>query len=794
MTTVRSVCPYCGVGCGVLIEVQRGRVQGVRGDPDHPTNRGGLCAKGSHLMEVTRTGDRLLHPMVRARREHPLRRTSWPRAIERVAEAIRRAVAEQGPESVALYLSGQLLTEDYYAANKLGKGLIKTANVDTNSRLCMSSTVAAYKRAFGADGPPGCYDDLEAARDVLIVGSNMAETHPILYGRLRSARDRQGAHWTVVDPRRTATAEAADQHLAIRPGTDVALLLGMARALFEESLVDEAAVARACGGLDAFRDAAAAMPPARAAAICEVPEAAIRAAARRFARSPAALSLWCQGLNQSSAGTDKINALIDLHLLTGQIGRPGAGPLSLTGQANAMGGREVGGLATELAAHVGWDDVRGRADVEARWGLGPLPAGRGLTAVELVEAMAERRVRVLWVVCTNPLASLPDGHAVRAAMERLDLLVVQELYHPTDTGELAHVLLPAAGWAEKTGTLTSSERRVALAQRAVEPPGEARPDWEIFAAVGRALGGGAALAWPSAAEVFDEHVGLTAGRDLDMTALSHAVLHREGPRQWPCPAGGPSRARRYEDGRCHTSDGRPRLVAVAFREPADRPSADFPLRLLTGRERNRWHTLTRTDRVAALRGDQAPVLRLHPADARRAGVRDGALALVTSARGSLRATVAVDPAMPPGTAFVSFHLGPLLQPAGWTNALTIRVLDPVSFQPELKHTAVRVEPAPAGVALTGGALADAVTDALAALGVAVRRPGPGVLRAVIGEAPLAGALPWWRAAAVPPPGDVLLDLTDGPEPLVALPALLADGRRVRCRGERWLPAPVAALF
>ena len=800
MSAVRSICPYCGVGCGVVLDVRRGRIEALRGDPDHPSTRGGLCAKGSRLAGTVRTGDRLLHPLVRDRPAEPFRRAAWPAAVARVAGGIAGAVAEHGPGSVAMYLSGQLLTEDYYAANKLGKGLIKTANVDTNSRLCMSSTVAAYKRAFGADGPPGCYEDLDLAADVLIAGSNLAETHPVLFGRLRAARARRPAHWPVVDPRRTASAEAADEHLQIRPGTDVALFLGMAAAMFEEGLVDEARAGRACAGLDEYRAAAAAMPAARAAATCEVPEDRIRAAARRFARSPAALSLWCQGLNQSTAGTDKVSALIDLHLLTGQIGRPGAGPLSLTGQANAMGGREVGGLATELACHREWDDPEGRAQVERHWGLGRLPDGPGLTAVELVDAIERRQVRVLWVVCSNPLASLPDGAAVRSALTRLDLLVVQELYHPTDTGELAHVLLPAAGWAEKTGTLTNSERVVGLARRAVAPPGEARPDWEIFAGVGAALGAPDAFGWLDSSQVFDEHVRLTAGTDLDMTALSHAALEAGGPASWPCPAGGQPRARRYEDGRCHTPDGRPRLVAVTFREPAERPSRAYPLRLLTGREPDQWHTRSRSGRVAALRRSDAPRLALHPDDAWRAGVSPGETVLVTSPRGSLRVPLTTSPALRRGSAFLPFHAGPVEQPAGWPNVLPGRALDPVSRQPELKHTVVRVEPAAPEVALAGGPLADAVAARLDAAGVRARRvppaelagAGPGVLRVLVAEAGLDGAAPWWDLAAEAG-GPVVLDLAAGPEPLALLPSLLAAGRPVACRGERWLPAPAGRL-
>ena len=779
---MKSVCPYCGVGCGLLVDVRRGRIHAVRGDPDHPANRGGLCGKGQQLAATARTGDRLLRPLVRESADRPFRPAAWPDAIDRVAGTIRRVVAEHGPGAVALYLSGQLLTEDYYVANKLGKGLIGTPNVDTNSRLCMASTVAAYKRAFGADGPPGCYEDLELARDVLVVGSNLADTHPVLFGRLRGA----SPHLTVVDPRRTPSAAAADEHLAIRPGTDVALLLGMAGALFEAGLVDEAAVSRRCSGLEEVR--AAVLPPERAAAVCGVPAAAIRAVAGRLAGSPAALSLWCQGLNQAADGTDRVNALINLHLLTGQWGRPGAGPFSLTGQANAMGGREVGGMATELACHRAWDDPAGRAEVQRHWGLGELPPGRGLTAVELVEAMAERRVRVLWVACTNPAASLPDGRAVRQALRRLDLLVVQDVVHPTDTSELAHVLLPAAAWGEKTGTLTSSERRVALARQAVEPPGEARPDWAIFAAAGAALGAPHAFAWRDPAEVFDEHVRLTAGRDLDMTALSHDLLARDGPQHWPYPAGGSPRARRYEDGRCHTPDGRARLVPVAYAGPAESPTAERPLRLVTGRERDRWHTQTRTGRVAALRGGAEPVLALHPDDAAAAGLAAGGLAHVRSARGAAHARVTIDPSLAPGTAFLPFHAGPLGQPGGWANALTPRALDPVSFQPELKHTAVRVRPG--AVVVTGGALADAVAARLRERG----GDPEGVLRVVVAEAPLSGA-PWWDVAQAPPPGPgmAVLDLAAGPEPLAALPALVDAGWRVSWEGERWLPAPVRRL-
>jgi assimilatory nitrate reductase catalytic subunit len=797
------------VGCGVLIRTDGERVRSVRGDPDHPTNRGRLCGKGLRLAETVRNGDRLLRPMLRPAtgsgfdRALPAAPATWADAIGAVAGGIRRALAEHGPESIALYLSGQLLTEDYYVANKLAKGLLGTPNVDTNSRLCMASTVAAYRRAFGADGPPGCYEDLDAAHDIVFWGSNARETHPVLFDRLRAAK-RPPVRWTAVDPRRTSTAEAADEHVALRPGSDVALTMAMCATLLEEGLVDERRVRATCGGLDELRAAIAAMPAERAAPVCGVPAATIRALARRLASSPAALSLWCQGFNQSTAGTDKVSSLINFHLLSGQLGRPGTGPFSLTGQANAMGGREVGGVATELAAHRGYDDPAGRAEVERYWGLGRVPSGRGLTAVELIEAIERRRVRVLWVACTNPAASLPDGLAVRAALGLLDLLVVQELVHPTETSALADVVLPAAGWAEKLGTLTSSERRVALAERAVDPPGLAMPDWEIFAAVGRALGGGSAFAWTGAAEVFAEHVGLTAGTDMDMTALDHEVLRRHGPQQWPIPELGRPTARRYAGGRYATPDGRARLVAVRFRDPAEEPGGRFPLRLTTARERDQWHTMSRTGRVSALEASDRIVLDVHPDDAVAAGIRDGAEVVVSSPRGSLRAVARATPGIRPGTVCATFHRGPLFEPEGWANALFGRAIDDASFQPELKHTVVRVVPAPERVAVAGGALAEALVAALVARGVDARLLPAGELeevgpeqarRLLIAEAPVpAGCLPWWRVRAGrrAPPAGAVLDLRAGPEPLGALPALA--GAAPRRLGSGGLPPQVLRIL
>ena len=726
---VRTVCPYCGVGCGVIATVRAGRVAGVRGDPDHPTNRGGLCSKGQALAETLRPGDRLLHPLRRPLREdgsfdrtRPLERVSWSEALDDCARRLHHVQATHGKNSVAFYLSGQLLTEDYYVANKLVKGFLGTNNIDTNSRLCMASAAVAYKRAFGQDGPPGCYDDLEQATCVLLMGSNAAHTHPIIFGRLLAARSRSRARWVVVDPRRTATAEAADLHLPITPGSDVALLLAMLNVCATERLTDPAYISAHTTGYEAAAAVAAEWPPERAAAVCRVSADAIRQAARLFGGSRNTLSMWCQGLNQSVAATDKNLALINLHLATAQIGRPGCGPLSLTGQANAMGGREVGGMATELAAHRRLDNAADRAEVQAFWGSGPIQAGRGVTAVELVDGLLSGRVRTVWIAGTNPVASLPDAARAEAALRCAELVVVQELVHPTDTSLLADVVLPAAGWAEKTGALTSSERRVALAEAVVEPPGEARPDWRIFADLGARLGHGAAFSYRSAADVFDEHAALTRGSTCDMSGLSHRRLHDEGPTQWPNPAPAKvSSERLYTDGRFSTPDGRARLHPTPFTPPAEPPTDEYPLRLITVRGAHAWHTLTKTGRVARLRRlDPGPRVLVNPADATAAGLPEGGPAEVISRRGRWRGVATCTTEVPVGTVATEFHCSPLWNRGAWINRLTIPALDPHSLQPELKHSAVRLARAPAvldGLLVVGGAGAVELAEELTSAGV-----------------------------------------------------------------------------
>jgi ferredoxin-nitrate reductase len=704
---IRTTCPYCGTGCGLLAHVAGGRLERVEGDPLHPVNRGATCQKPLRLPDAIAAPDRATTVLRRASTDHRWEPSAWEEAIPELAAQLGALRAAHGPDSIALYLSGQLLTEDYYAAVKLFKGFLGTNNVDSNSRLCMSSAVAGYRGSLGSDGPPPSYADLAQADCLLVLGSNAAACHPIVWGRVR-ARQREGADVVVVDPRRTPTAEAADVHLAVRPGTDLALLNALLHVIERDGLLDRTFVERHTTGVEDALAVAAEWPPERAAAVCGVEAQAIQDVAHRFGAAQRAMVLWSMGANQSAVGTLKNQALINLCLATGNVGRSGTGPLSLTGQPNAMGGRESGGLAPLLPGYRSIASPKDRVELRRLWdlparapGISPRP---GVPATELAQAIERGEVRAVWIVATNPVVSQPDAERFAAALRRCELVIVQDAYHPTETGALAHVLLPAAGWPEKDGTMTNSERRVSLVQRALDPPGDALPDWEIFARVGRALGHADAFAWERAADVYDEFAALTAGRLCDVSGLSHARLRREGPLQWPVPArragedhGGTPRL--YANRRFPTADGRARLVATPHAEPVDAPDADFPLVLTTGRVAGQWHTMTRTGKSAALLAEEPePFVELHADDALEAGVSDGALALVRSRRGVAHLRVRVSDRVAPGVAFAPFHWGDLhLQPGRLPlNGIVSPALDPTSRQPELKATAVRVEALPGG--------------------------------------------------------------------------------------------------
>ena len=698
----RSTCPYCGVGCGVIIEHDGAAIVNVRGDPAHPANFGRLCIKGSTLHLSARAENRALHPELRASRQAAREVVSWDRALDACAEKFAAVIRDHGPDAVGFYISGQLMTEDYYVFNKLAKGLIGTNNVDTNSRLCMSSAVAGYKQTLGADAPPACYEDIDAADVMLIAGSNTAFAHPILYRRIEDARAARGTALKiiVVDPRRTDTAREADLHLQIQPGTDIALFNAMLNVLLWEGLTNRAYIDASTEGFDALREAVRDMTPAVAARICGVAEADIVQAAKWFGASKAVLSLYCQGLNQSSHGTHNNAALINLHLATGQIGKPGAGPFSLTGQPNAMGGREVGGMANLLSAHRDLANPAHRAEVARLWGVASVPEKPGKTAVEMFDAVRSGEIKALWIACTNPAQSMPDVNAVRAALDHAELVVVQECFANTDTARYADVLLPASTWGEKHGTVTNSERRITRVAPAVSPPGEARHDWDVvvdFARrLGERLGRGAEARrlfdYDGPEAIWNEHRESTRGRDLDITGMSYAMLESAGPQQWPLPAGATAGVRRlYADGRFPTASGRANFVVTRHQPVKEPPTSAYPLALNTGRLRDQWHGMSRTGLVARLFNHvEEPLLAMAAPDLARRGLADGDLAQVTSRRGGFFVRVESSASVRVGQVFMPMHWGSQFMNGPGVNGVTLPAIDPFSKQPELKSAAIEV--------------------------------------------------------------------------------------------------------
>ncbi len=696
---IRTTCPYCGVGCGL----RAAKDGSISADPDHPANNGRLCSKGAALGTTLAPHGRLLYPQVAGRT------ASWDEALDRVAAAFAQMIAAHGPDAVALYVSGQFLTEDYYVANKLMKGFIGSANIDTNSRLCMASSVAGHIRAFGEDIVPGCYEDIEAADLVVLVGSNTAWCHPVLYQRLAAAREARGTKIVVIDPRRTATCDLADLHLAIRPGADVAIFAGLLTHLAANGNCDDAWTQEYATGFSAALETAQKSAPslAETADIADVAAADLERFYVWFARTERMVTIYSQGVNQSTAGTDKVNAIINCHLATGRLGRPGMGPLSLTGQPNAMGGREVGGLANQLAAHMSFADAADVDRVRRFWNAPRMATRPGLKAVELFDAVLDGRIKALWILSTNPAVSMPRAERVRAALAACPFVAVSDCW-PTDTTRFADIILPAAGWSEKDGTVTNSERCISRQRAFRLPPGEARQDWWMLREVARRLGWQAAFAYRGAADIFREHAALSAfenegarRRIFDIGALSDLsdeAYENLPPVHWPLPRGTPapwsSAKRLFGDGRGFaTSDGRARFVPTPFRPPAAQADAQWPLVLNTGRVRDQWHTMTRTGRSPQLMAHRSePLLDLHPADAAQMRLTEDALVEIESPHGATILPFRLSHSQRRGEAFAPMHWTDRFSSAGPIDAVVGAATDPVSGQPELKATAVRVKP------------------------------------------------------------------------------------------------------
>jgi assimilatory nitrate reductase catalytic subunit len=703
LRATRTTCPYCGVGCGVLATPDNSGGAAISGDPEHPANFGRLCSKGSALGETLGLEDRLLYPMIRCSKG-TMEQVAWSDALDHVAHRFRHIIARDGPGAVAFYLSGQLLTEDYYVANKLMKGFIGSANVDTNSRLCMASSVAGHRRAFGADTVPGCYEDLDEADLLVLVGSNAAWCHPVLFQRMLANKQQRGARMVVIDPRRTDTAGDADLFLGLKPGTDTALFSGLLVQLADTGALDRDYIVHHTSGFeDALARARSIAGSVAATALATgLSEQDVATFFQMFGNTPRVVTLYSQGVNQSAQGTDKVNAIINCHLATGRIGKPGASPFSLTGQPNAMGGREVGGLANQLAAHMGFTppDID---RVRRFWKAPRIATHEGLKAVQMFEAIGRGEIKALWVMGTNPAVSLPDADAARAALKKLELFVVSENVRSNDTVSAGpHVLLPAQAWGEKSGTVTNSERRISRQRAFLDPPGEARPDWWIVSEVAKRLGFGAGFDFSSVADVFREHAGLSAfensgGRDFDIGALqslSDEAFDAMAPVLWPNRLGElQPQARFFADGGFFANDHKARFVAPEVPALRTETTAGRPLRLNTGRIRDQWHTMTRSGLSPRL-GQHLPepFVEIHPDDARRFGVTDGGFARVVTDYGQCTLRVAVSERQQRGMLFAPIHWSEATASSARVGALVAPFTDPFSGQPENKATPASITP------------------------------------------------------------------------------------------------------
>lgn len=682
----------------MIIHSLNDKIIDVKGDTEHPANFGRLCTKGSTLHLTAKLDNRLLYPEMRLTREAPRKRVSWDVSLDYLTEKFAQTIEQYGSDSVAFYISGQLLTEDYYVFNKLAKGLIGTNNVDTNSRLCMSSAVAGYKATLGADSPPACYEDIDHTNCLFIAGSNTAFAHPIIFRRIEDAKaNNPNLKIIVVDPRKTDTARSADLHLAILPGTDVALFNGLLHVMLWEGLLDMAYIKAHTNGFDELKETLREYTPKMVADICGIKQSDIIQAAKWFGAGPT-LSMYCMGLNQSIHGTDKNAALINLHLATGQIGKKGAGPFSLTGQPNAMGGREVGGMANLMSGHRDLNNAEHRAEVAKLWGIDSVPETAGKTAIEMFDAVKAGEIKAIWIACTNPAHSMPDLNNVLIALNNAELVVVQDAYNNTDTCEYADVLLPASTWGEKEGTVTNSERCITRVNPAVPAPAEAKHDWAIMVDFAQRLEKRLAkntdlFAFKTTEDIFNEHRESTRGRDLDITGLSYDLLNANGPQQWPFKTGeSQGLARLYSDGVFQKSDGKAQFSNAVYKGTADKTDARHPLHLLTGRLRDQWHGMSRTGTTAQLFNHvEEPAIQMNADDMMRRSIKNGDIVKVQNKRGSLVLPVQSSTDVQPSQTFIAMHWGKQFMHGLGVNALMPPNVDKTSKQPELKHTAIKIE-------------------------------------------------------------------------------------------------------
>ncbi len=695
LKSYKTTCSYCGVGCGIIAKKDTKGVITVEGDPDHPVNRGMLCSKGMNLHHVVQDkSDRILFPEMRWSKGHERQRVSWDQALDRTAAVFNTIIKKYGPDSVGFYVSGQCLTEEYYLVNKLAKGFVGTNNVDTNSRLCMSSAVVGYKQALGEDSVPISYDDIELADCFMIAGANPAWCHPILYRRIEAHKEKNpNTKIIVVDPRRTQSCDIADLHLQILPGTDVVLYNAIAKRLIDRKKIDKNFILNHTDDFDSLKEVLQSTSITEAAKICGVTVTEIKKAASYIADAKGFITLWAMGLNQSSIGVYKNNALLNLSLLTGHIGKPGSGPFSLTGQPNAMGGREVGGMANLLAAHRDLANDDHRREVANFWGGKEISPKPGLTATEMFDALESGKLKAVWIICTNPLVSLPNANKIEKALKKAKFVIVQDISHRSETTEYADVLLPAAGWAEKEGTMTNSERRITYLNKVIDPPGEALPDAEILWNFARKMEY-KGFDYNAVEEVYKEHCMLTKGTNIDISGLNYNRLKTEGSFQWPVPDNNhQGTSRLFENNTFYTDTGNAKFVVPRFTKPTSELLTEkYPLILTTGRVRDQWHTRTKTGKVnRLLTHTPDPFLEMNQVDAFLRKLKDGDIVVVESKRGKVQVKVKVCDTINKGVVFLPMHWGKVLgNDYGRANNLTTDIIDPISKEPDFKFSAVQV--------------------------------------------------------------------------------------------------------